>query len=286
MMADGARPEPLFIDGPAGALFCVHYAPRPQAASLAPAGGERAVLYLPPFAEEMNRSRRLVALQARALARAGVGVLVLDHSGTGDSAGDFERARWSTWSAEGLAGLEWLSARGYRKTTLLGLRLGACLALGIAAQGDPRVERAVLWQPVLDGETYLKQFLRVRLAAAMLQQGEWETTAGLLQRLRSGETLEVAGYALPGMLAGEIAALRLSEIGVHCRVPLDWVAVTPGQDGALAPAALRAVESWRQQGVAVSTRCLTGPPFWSIEEPTSVAGLSEATVELCTGGAA
>src|SRR5258705_9769402 len=47
------------------------------------------VLYLPPFAEEMNKSRRMAALQARAFARIGWNVLQMDLFGCGDSSGEF-----------------------------------------------------------------------------------------------------------------------------------------------------------------------------------------------------
>ena len=79
-------PEPLFIDRPGGDLFALYHPPR-----RAPQGG---VVYIPPFAEEMNRSRRMAALQARALAESGWGVLTIDPYGCGDSAGDFADARW------------------------------------------------------------------------------------------------------------------------------------------------------------------------------------------------
>ena len=79
--------EPTMIAGDRGPLFAVHYAP-----TLAQHG--RAAIYLPPFAEELNRSRKMASLQARALAAAGIGVLVLDPYGCGDSAGDFRDARW------------------------------------------------------------------------------------------------------------------------------------------------------------------------------------------------
>jgi hypothetical protein len=59
--------EPLFLDGSAGRLFAPY-----QAAAAHPRGS---VIYVPPFAEEMNRSRRMAALQARAFAAMGFGVL-------------------------------------------------------------------------------------------------------------------------------------------------------------------------------------------------------------------
>ena len=70
---------PVFIDSAAGRVFAIYHRPA-EGGSNGPA-----MLYLPPFAEEMNRSRRMAALQARALAAAGYGVLLLDPYGTGDS---------------------------------------------------------------------------------------------------------------------------------------------------------------------------------------------------------
>ena len=47
-----------------------------------------ALVYVHPFAEEMNKARRMAALQARAMAAAGYAVLQIDLYGCGDSAGD------------------------------------------------------------------------------------------------------------------------------------------------------------------------------------------------------
>src|SRR3546814_1526626 len=60
---------------------------------------------------EMNRSRRMAALQARALAALGIDVLLLDLFGTGDSAGDFRDARWEIWREDAMAAVAWLGAR-------------------------------------------------------------------------------------------------------------------------------------------------------------------------------
>jgi alpha-beta hydrolase superfamily lysophospholipase len=67
------------------------------------------VLYLPPLAEELNSSRRTVAQQARALARAGFAVLQIDLLGCGDSSGRLEDARWSDWLHDARAALDWLA---------------------------------------------------------------------------------------------------------------------------------------------------------------------------------
>ncbi len=58
--------------------FCLFH-PAQGRASGAP------LLYLHPFAEEMNKSRRMAALQSRALAEHGYAVLQIDLLGCGDS---------------------------------------------------------------------------------------------------------------------------------------------------------------------------------------------------------
>ncbi|HEU6456255.1 MAG TPA: hydrolase 2, exosortase A system-associated, partial [Roseateles sp.] len=58
------------------------------------------VLYLHPFAEEMNKSRRMAALACRKLAQAGHAVLQIDLRGCGDSSADFGDASWADWQAD------------------------------------------------------------------------------------------------------------------------------------------------------------------------------------------
>ncbi|MGL5987461.1 MAG: CocE/NonD family hydrolase, partial [Burkholderiales bacterium] len=55
------------------------------------------VVYAHPWAEEMNKSRRMAAEMARQMARSGFAVLQLDLAGCGDSDGDFADASWDAW---------------------------------------------------------------------------------------------------------------------------------------------------------------------------------------------
>ena len=85
--------QPFFLEGRGGPLFALYHPPL--------AGEPRAiVVHCPAFAEEMNKSRRMVALQARAFVEQGLGTLVFDLFGTGDSAGDFGDATWDGWLAD------------------------------------------------------------------------------------------------------------------------------------------------------------------------------------------
>jgi exosortase A-associated hydrolase 2 len=269
--------EPLFLEGAAGRLFAIHHPPRGAFA--------RAALYLPPFAEEMNRSRRVAALLARSLAEAGCGALLLDPYGTGDSEGDFAAARWETWREDARAGIAFLKARGYREVALVGLRLGALLALE-AARGTEAVSQVVLWQPVLKGEQMLTQFLRLRLAAGLGAGKEGrETTADLRRRLQAGETLEIAGYALAPALAAAIDKLELGPLGVEAGAAIEWIAVEP-EDAPPAPAQEKVAEEWRARGLIVRRHRVADEPFWSLQETTLAPALVARTTALLAGGAA
>ena len=142
-------PVPLFLDGPEGRLFAMFYPPAGEVRGDRPGdyrpGDERpAALFLPPFAEEMNRARYMAALLGRSLAARGVGCLALDLHGTGDSEGDFADARWEIWRRDAVAARDWLAGQGYASVSVVGLRLGACLALDAFASGQDGLERFVL----------------------------------------------------------------------------------------------------------------------------------------------
>ncbi|NND68268.1 MAG: hydrolase 2, exosortase A system-associated, partial [Halioglobus sp.] len=55
------------------------------------------VVFVPPFVEEMNRCRALVAQQARAFAQQGYLCTLVDFFGTGDCDGDLADATLAHW---------------------------------------------------------------------------------------------------------------------------------------------------------------------------------------------
>ncbi|MCC6473266.1 MAG: hydrolase 2, exosortase A system-associated, partial [Burkholderiales bacterium] len=211
--------EPFFLPAPAGERLCLFHPPR--------AALRAAVLYLHPFAEEMNKSRRMAALGARALAARGCAVLQIDLYGCGDSSGDFGDASWEAWLEDAALALGWLRARADAPLALWGLRLGALLALDAARQGAASPERFLLWQPVASGEAMLTQFLRLRVAGEMLAEGKAATgVQDLRSRLAAGAAQEIAGYMLSPALAASIDALRLSELR-PARGAVHWLEVVP-----------------------------------------------------------
>ena len=262
--------QPFFLESPRGPLFCLSLVPSEKA----PVGG---VLYLPPFAEEMHKSRRMAALQARALARAGYAVLQLDLSGCGDSAGDFGDATWEIWRDDVRLAHAWLAAHVSGPITLWGLRLGACLAVDMAAE-LARVARLLLWQPVNSGEQFLNQFLRIKLASEMLSEGQAKTgTKDLLATLASGTGIEVGGYLLGPAMAQQLSRLKLAEQAPHCAV--EWIEVGAQAGDHVTPASQRVVDAWRAAGVTMRTRTVPGEPFWVTQEISECPALLGTTGE-------
>ncbi|GAB3433940.1 hydrolase 2, exosortase A system-associated [Massilia solisilvae] len=268
-----APAEPIYLDASAGPRFCLFHHP---------AGPCRAALvYIHPFAEEMNRARRMSALAARALAASGVAVLQLDLHGCGDSSGEFGDARWDTWKRDVALASAWLRARLGMQPGLWGLRLGALLALD-CVQGDALpADRLLLWQPVLSGSGYLTQLLRLRLAGDLLQQDGATTSTGSLRALlRGGSTIEIAGYDLAPGLALPMDQLEAVALAPP-RCPVHWfeVVAAPGQP--LSPAAGRVASAWRDKGADLHAETVCGPSFWATPEIAECPQLVEATVNAC-----
>jgi exosortase A-associated hydrolase 2 len=270
-MANGATP--LFIDsrGTAGGQrFCVLH--RPHKA-------RGAVVYVHPFAEEMNKSRRMAALQSRAFADAGYAVLQYDLYGCGDSAGDFGDATWDDWIDDVADAAHWLRSQFDVPLTLWGLRAG-CLIASEAARRRSLACDFVFWQPMTSGKLVLQQHLRLQLAKDMLDGQARGTTDRLRARLAAGESVEIAGYALNPGLAQGLDGATLAPAGPGRSA---WVEVSTRNEASLLPATAAAAERWRASGHGVTQRVVQGPSFWTTTEIEEVPALVEATLDLIGG---
>jgi exosortase A-associated hydrolase 2 len=275
--ATDARPvQPVSFAGPAGQLIALYHPPAPHREDL----GD--VIYVAPFAEEMNRSRRMAALQARALAASGMGVLLLDLYGTGDSGGDFADARWDIWLGDIAAAADWLVEHRRGAVALWGLRLGGLLAAHAAAKQPGRFRRLMLWQPASEGKAVLTQFLRLRVAAAMGASAGRETTDQLRAELISDRSLEIAGYEVAPALAAAIDAARIDRLAAGDVGAVDWLEVAAEADRPLTPAAQRAVAALRQGGVSITAASVVGQQFWTTQEITLAPELLAVTQRLLT----
>lgn len=269
-------PQPFFLPGASGDLFCLYFPPH------VPRVTRRGILFFPPFAEEMNKARRMVALQARQFAQAGFAVLLVDVYGTGDSAGDFGDARWTVWQDDMLRAARWLHAQECTRLVFWGLRSGALLAADVLAELRSSVERMLLWQPVVRGEQLMTQFLRLRMAADLITQGEKITTQELRAALSKGESLEIAGYTLAPDLVRSIDAMDLKTMLAAGGPPLDWLEISAVAGRSLAPVTRAAVEALQQQQIEVRAAAIAGEPFWNTIEITEVPELIERSTQWLT----
>ncbi|MES2316897.1 MAG: hydrolase 2, exosortase A system-associated [Pseudomonadota bacterium] len=264
-----APAEAFFLATPQGARYCLFHAPQGRCRG--------ALVYVHPFAEEMNKSRRMAANCARALAASGYGVLQIDLGGCGDSDGEFADARWEHWKADLDAATAWLHERVGQPVGLWGLRLGALLALDYARSAP--VAQLLLWQPVLQGAAFMTQFLRLRVASDMLdtEQAPGGGTKALRAQLQAGEAIEIAGYVLAPELAASIDALDAAQLAPSC--PVQWIEVVATPERALPPAALRLAAGWANPPVLHKVVCA---PFWSTQEIAESDALVAATCGLAT----
>jgi len=307
MLEAGFEIEPFFLNGEQGSLFCIHLYP----ANTAPNGhGDNAtpdnetrharvphpnpppvgegtnvtlrefhvkgsILYLHPFAEEMHKSRRMAAMQARRFAAEGYAVLQVDLTGCGDSAGDFGDATWDGWLADAHRAHAWLAAKYAGPIILWGLRCGASLAVELANTLSD-IERLLLWQPVANGEQYLNQFLRIKLASEMLSGTQAQSgTKELRAQLEAGEAIEIGGYLLGSAMAGSLARMKLADMPPPC--PVEWIEIGAENSDDPTPASQRVVDAWRTAGVNVRTQTVSGEPFWVTQEITECPALIEVT---------
>ncbi|NQX88209.1 MAG: hydrolase 2, exosortase A system-associated [Halioglobus sp.] len=236
-----------------------------------------AVLYLPPFAEEMHRSRHIVAAQARELAAIGYNVLLLDLYGCGDSGGEFSDANWSLWLQDATFGINRLKSMNHARVLVWGVRMGALLGSELA-RSRMDISKLVLWQPALNGEQQIDQFLRLRtVPTSAMEKSQSFDRSTLWNELRAGRSLEVAGYELSSQLALEMAGVRLNEFAPVC--PVAWFDINAMKNRGLGIASGNVVRNWRLQGVDVEVYKIVGEPFWRMAEACINRELLESTAE-------
>lgn len=155
----------------------------------------RGVVICPAFGAEYMLSHFAVRRIALQLAERGFDVLRFDYSGTGDSAGAQEDVSIEAWLSDIRAAIgELMDTTGLATVSLLGVRLGAGLAVEVAARSGDTVRSVVAWDPVLRGTEYL----------AWMEQAE----AALHPSGATGT--QVLGHPLPAAFRAELAAFDAS----------------------------------------------------------------------------
>ena len=163
-----------------------------------------------PFGEEASRSHRTFRVLATQLERAGFSVLRFDYSGTGDSLGRGADATVDAWIADiEIAAEALLQASGAKKVALVGLRLGATLAMLVSARGL-RPRHLVMWDPIVDGAAYLRELVAQHREYMREELGpSWRDDV----RMRSdGTPSEAFGAPISPELAHGLQAIDLAKV--------------------------------------------------------------------------
>lgn len=204
---------------------------------------------------------------ATQLERAGYATLRFDFSSTGDSSGEASEATLDQWLRDlATAAAELRSAGGSPRVALVGLRLGATLAALATSRGELRPRHLVLWDPVINGATYLRELAAQHRQYMKEEMGE----VGWPDRLivsAEGFPTEALGTPLPPALTRQLAAIDLTKE----QLAADLVTVVASNSHA-------ELERWKAQlgeGAAVRWLAMQNSAAWN-----SDAALNAATVPM------
>ena len=260
------------------------------------------ILVCPAFAEEQNKSRALVAQQARRWNQQGYGVLHVDLHGTGDSPyslsgsaseSGFVAIDWNRWVKQILDTARWLMQNGALSLSFFGLRLGALLAMSAidrlqleSVDGHqnedilPKLRTCLMWQPVLSGKTYMTQFLRLRTASSVIAGGNQESVGDLRALAKQEGEVEVAGYRLPWTLIDSVDQLKADTLALASSVMMHWVDIGRNPDKPLAPVASKLIDQWSLKGIDTVLHRVNADGFWSSQELVEAPDLLQASQEV------
>ena len=169
-----------------------------------------AVLLCNPMGEEAARAHRVYRVLATQLEQAGYAAQRFDFFGTGDSGGDAEDVSIAACQEDiELAAAELMRRSGVGRVVLVGLRLGASLAALASNRNRLCPRHLVLWDPIVDGASYLRELAAAHRAYMKGEMGEIEWG----DRLRvdaHGAPTEAMGTAITPALAADLASIDLS----------------------------------------------------------------------------
>jgi uncharacterized protein len=204
-MSEPMDEVPLFFQGAGDyALFGVLHKPAQ------PDPSRPVFVFCHPLAEEKLWAHRVFVAYARQLAAAGYAVLRFDLMGNGDSQGRFSDLSLTTACEDiRIAMNEARRLSGASEVSLIGLRFGATLA-SLVADTTPGIRHLVLWAPILDGDRYLQDLLRINV---MTQMATYKVVRQerpeLVAEMQQGGTVNVDGYEMGWPLYSTVSPLAL-----------------------------------------------------------------------------
>ncbi|MGI5310477.1 glycosyl transferase [Rheinheimera sp. WS51] len=182
-----------------------------------------AVVILPPFAEEMNKSRHIIKQCTTQLAEHNYYSFMLDNYGTGDSEGDLDTATIELWRIDLAILMQKIADWGFQSVSFIAIRFGALQLfdlLNLHSLPLP-IKHLVLWQPMFDASRFWQQFCRIKVAEAMAS-GEKTSQKQLEQQLEQGQIVEIAGYPINSSFVQSILQMESTFPAVLNNSLLSW----------------------------------------------------------------
>ncbi len=226
---------------------------------------------------ELRASYRKEVLLGRALAAAGVAVQRFHYRGAGHSEGDVSEVSLDAMT-EAVAEARRHLARHVEveRVGYVGTRLGCFPATAAAAEapGSP----LVLWSPILETATFMREVFRSHYIAALKGERKPEPTARMIERIRQEGWIEAIGYVFTDRFYSSLEGQRLETLSPK-DCPVLLVPFGPSNYEGL-------TEAWTKKGADVHEFLGSSEEAWWLESiAVEAEDGQEGTKTLVTGTA-
>ncbi len=240
------------------------------------------VILIPPFAEEMNKSRKIFSSFQHQLSSNKYRTVLFDLFGTGDSQGEFSDATWLLWQQNLIDIIKYVFEKYPEvKINFVALRTGALLLNNSLHQLPNHYSSAIhqihYWNPVFNASQFINQFLRLKLTGDIIRaDGEKLTTKTLKQQLLKQGTMEVAGYQLSADLVEEFEQADASLPKLDNLHNIHFYEIS--SSAKITSALSNYISKLQEHHYQIETHSLTGPKFWVSQEIC----ISQPLIDLTT----
>lgn len=245
--------QPFWLESGGGRCYACRHMPDGVAS-------RGAIVLCQPFAEERKCVARVFVNLARQLMADGYYVLRFDYRGCGDSEGEFSEFKFSDWLNDLATAVELAkNESGFSKVSLVGIRLGASLALLATVERDD-IASIVLWEPIVNGREYVRQTVtRTKLRHQLIKHegGTMETASSARDVLSSDLVRDFDGYAVKKSMYDELSAIDLLSDDVVFEGPALVIQIA-GRS-----ALSNELEALAQKCPGHEIRCVREQPFWN-----------------------
>ena len=257
-------------------IFLAHYSPADYKLI---AAEKKAVIFVPPFAEEMNRSRRMYVLCARLLASMGLEAVCFDYAGTGDSEGEWGSFSIADWQTNLRDVYQSVRQAGISDISLIGVRFGALLIAQTLIVNDLNINKCILWDPIESGEAFMRQLIRIKIAAAMAEESRKISTQDVLADLERQGYVEIGGYHLADSMIKAMNELTLSKTidTLINATDLHWMALSRLNKGSASTIPACVPEELAEN---LTVHSIKDTKFWMQQEVTISPLLLQATRKI------